>query len=59
VEQKYCQIHSVADMLNSFFVEAIDLLSENNAKLHKQRMNCCPKTIFLYPANKYEIEQAI
>jgi hypothetical protein len=54
----------VADMLNNFIVEIIDdLLSQNNknnnAQLHKQRINCCQNTIFLYPVTEHEIECVI
>jgi hypothetical protein len=50
---------TVADMLNTFFVEiSDDLLSQNNknTQLQKQRINCCPSTIFLHPVTEYEIE---
>jgi hypothetical protein len=55
---------SVTDMLNTFFVEIIDELlgqnsKNNNAQLHKQRINCCQNTIFLYPVIEHEIECVI
>jgi hypothetical protein len=45
-----------------FFVEIIDdLLNQNstkiNAQLPKQRINCCYKTIFLYPVTEYGIQR--
>jgi hypothetical protein len=52
----------VADMLNNYFVEMIDdLLSKNNKnninnQMQKQRINCCPNTIFIHPVTEYEIE---
>jgi hypothetical protein len=53
---------NVAGMLNTFFVEIIDdLLNQNcstiNAQLPKQRINHYSKTIFLYPVTEYEIER--
>jgi hypothetical protein len=52
---------NVAGMLNTFFVEIIDdLLNQNsskiNAQLPKQRINHCSKTTFLYPVTEYQIE---
>jgi hypothetical protein len=48
-------------MLN-IFVDEIndDLLGQNsknnkNTQLQKQRINCCPNTIFLHPVTEYEI----
>jgi hypothetical protein len=51
----------VADILNTFFVEIIDVLlnqnsSKNNAQVPKQRINCCPRTVFLFPVTEYEVE---
>jgi hypothetical protein len=51
-------------MLNNLFVEIInDLLSRNsknnNAQLHKQRINCCQNTIFPYPVTEHEIKCVI
>jgi hypothetical protein len=50
----------VADMSNNFVVEIIDLSQNNknnkNTQLQKQRINCCPNTIFLHPVTEYEIE---
>jgi hypothetical protein len=45
-----------------FFVEIIDdLLNQNSTKINdqlpKQRINCCSKTIFLYPVTEYETER--
>jgi hypothetical protein len=49
-------------MLNTLFVEIIDdFLNQNiskiNAQLPKQRINCCSKTIFLYPVTEYEMDR--
>jgi hypothetical protein len=46
--------------IKHFFVERTnDLLiqnsSKNKAELSKQWINCCPKTILLYPVTEYEI----
>jgi hypothetical protein len=45
-------------MLSFFSVEIFDHLnqntSKNNAQLPKQRINCCSKTIFLYPFTECE-----
>jgi hypothetical protein len=55
----------VADMLNNYFVEIIDdLLSKNNksntnTQWQKQRINCCPNTIFIHPVTECEIECVI
>jgi hypothetical protein len=51
----------VAGMLNTSFIEIIDLLNQNscktNAQLPKQKINHCSKTIFLYPVTGYEIQR--
>jgi hypothetical protein len=52
---------NVAGMLNTFFVEIIDnLFNQNSSTMNdqspKQRINCCSKTIFLYLVTEYEIE---
>jgi hypothetical protein len=50
-------------MLNKFFAEKIDELVNRNsskngnyAQVPKQRINFCPKTVFLCPATEDEIE---
>jgi hypothetical protein len=47
---------NVADMLNTF-VEIIDDIliqnrGKNKAQLPNQRINCCSKTMFLYPVTE-------
>ncbi|PNF28301.1 hypothetical protein B7P43_G05448, partial [Cryptotermes secundus] len=51
---------SVADMLNNFFVEILDELKVKTTIItktqwQKQRINCCPNTIFFHPITEYEI----
>jgi hypothetical protein len=54
----------VADMINTFFCRNNwwsfnQNSSKNNAHLPKQSVNCCPKTIFIYPITEYEMEHVI
>jgi hypothetical protein len=56
-------LYSGADMLNKHFVEVIDELvnrssrkNGNTAQVQNQRINFCPKTVFLCPVTEDEIE---
>ena len=59
--KRISDLQIVTDMLNNFFVEIVDdLLSQNNknnknTQWQKQRINCCPNTIFFHPVTEYEI----
>jgi hypothetical protein len=64
-KNKISYTRAIAELFNSYFVESVEKLTDQNSGTHATynmtnlKINTCPQTIFINPVSKTEVEKVV